>query len=80
MRNPNYPDHVSPAAETLDDARGVIIGPMWARDEAARQAGSSLVTSLRLGAVAVLLVLLAYVGAAWLDEGMCGPANTCEVM
>lgn len=58
----------TPAMSTLDDARGVVTGPMWARDEAARGNGTALVRSLRMGAIAALLVLLAYVAAAWLDE------------
>jgi len=57
-----------PAMSRLDDARGVITGPMWARDEAARSNGSALVQAMRLGVIASLLVLLAYVAAAWLDE------------
>ncbi len=39
-----------------------------ARDEAARDNGGALVQGLRLGALASLLVLLAYVAAAWLDD------------
>lgn len=64
MRNTCKPQPV----EKLDDARGVITGPMWRRDEDARSNGSRLVNTLRMGALATLLVLLAYVAAAWLDE------------
>jgi hypothetical protein len=53
---------------TLADTRGLITGPMWAHDEAARRNGSTLVSGLRHGAAATLLVLLAYLAAAWLDE------------
>ncbi len=58
----------APAVSTLADTRGLITGPMWARDEAARRNGSTLVSGLRHGAAATLLVLLAYVAAAWLDD------------
>lgn len=60
--------NINPTVSKLDDARGLVTGPMWARDEAARDNGTALVRSLRMGAIASLLVLLAYVAAAWLDE------------
>jgi len=56
------------AVSKLDDTRGLVTGPMWARDEAARSNGSALVQGLRLGVWVALLVLLAYVAATWLDE------------
>jgi hypothetical protein len=64
------------SVEKLDDARGVITGPMWRRDEDARSNGSRLVNTLRMGAVSVLLVMLAYVAAAWLDESQRGDVVT----
>jgi hypothetical protein len=65
----------------VNDARGLLVGPMWARDEAARRNGGSLVHSLRLGAVSACLVLMAYAAAAWLDEAVVldGDEPACQV-
>jgi hypothetical protein len=64
----------------LDDARGVITGPMWARDEIARGNGSALARSLHLGMFAVLLVLMAYLAAAWLDEACSADVDCVDLV
>ena len=57
--------------DRIDDARGVITGPMWAREEAARRNLETLDDMAHIAhwlLWACALVLGAYLLAAWLDD------------
>ena len=61
------------ATGLVNDARGVVVGPVWAREEAARRNREALRDAGGMGLSllwALALVLGAWLLAAWLDENV----------